>query len=510
MSLAISTEAHDRIRKREAILLALAFGFLLVNAVALALTAAGRVGVPGLSVLSVVPAWGASAWLLHRVLNRRLPDRDPFLLPSGLLLMGWGILVIWRLLPEFGARQLAWFLAVTALIFEVARMQSVTAWLRRYRLVWLLGGLFLLALTLFMGTNPSGGESRLWLGCCGQYFQPSEPLRLLLIAYLASFLADRMLPGSEEPARYGLRSVLVPLLVVWGLAVALLAAQRDLGAGSLFLALLVVVLYLAFRRWEILLVGLGLLITAGVAAASLSSVVQARVETWLNPWDDPLTSSYQSLQALFALASGGLVGAGPGLGSPGLVPAIHTDYIFVAMGEEWGLAGGLGVLALLAVITSRGLRAATLSRDNYSAILAAGLSIAIGLQAFIILGGVLRLVPLTGVTLPFVSYGGSSLLTTGIAFAVLIRISARQGDHPRFAAVIRRIHAAGIVLWAALALSLGWWMIVRGPALSGRAENPRSHVPASPSEAVPEGLGIPGELAPPGQSRVDPSSRLQV
>lgn len=475
---ATSLDDRRRIQRREQILLWLGFGFLTLNAVVLAVMRVSQDGLTGAAILMVLPAWGVSAWLLHRTLDRRLPDRDPFLLPAGLLLMGWGVLAIWRLLPEYGARQLAWFLAVVGLTYEIARMRSVTIWLRRYRLVWLTAGLALLGATLFLGTNPSGGESRLWLGCCGQYLQPSEPLRILLIAYLASFLAERMMPGSDEPGRFGLRAVLIPLTVVWGLAVALLAAQRDLGAGSLFLGLLVVLLYLCFRRWEIVAAGGLLLVAAGTLASALSPVVASRVETWLNPWGDPLTSSYQALQGLFSLAAGGVLGIGPGMGEPGLVPAVHTDYIFVGMAEEWGLAGGLGILALLAIVVARGLRAATVSRDSYSAVLGAGLAIALGLQAFIILGGVLRLVPVTGITLPFVSYGGSSLLTTGLALALLIRISALPGDRPRFRRSIRHIHTAGVVLWGALALALGWWMIVRGPALRERLENPRTHEPS--------------------------------
>jgi cell division protein FtsW len=423
--------------------------------------------------LLLLPAWAVSAWLLHRSLDRWLPDRDPLLLPSGLLLMGWGVLAVWRLLPEFGARQLAWFLAVTGIIYEVGRTRAVLFWLRRYRLAWLLLGLALLGLTLFFGTNPSGAEARLWLGCCGLYMQPSELLRLLLIAYLASYLAERLLPGSDQPARAGLWPILVPLLVVWGVAVALLAAQRDLGTGTLILSLLAVLLYLVSRRWEALVIGGALLLIAGFAATSFSSVVQARIETWLNPWDDPLASSYQTLQALLAMATGGIFGTGPGFGAPGIVPAAHTDFVFAAVVEEWGLAGGLGMLGLLAVVTSRGLRAATQARDAYGAILGAGLAIAIGLQAFIILGGVLRLMPLTGIPLPFVAYGGSSLLTTGVALALLIRISAQRSEKPRFAKSIQRIHTAGLLVWAILALAVGWWSVVRGPELRSRPENPR-------------------------------------
>jgi cell division protein FtsW (lipid II flippase) len=475
-----STDAVGSAGRREAVLLLIGFGFLTLSAGSMAwagfLHSPGATEMPG--YLLLLPGWAVSAWLLNRSLNRWLPGRDPFLLPCGMLLMGWGVLAVWRLLPEFGARQLAWFLAVTGVIYEVGRMRGTLSWLRRYRVAWLLLGLVLLGLTLFFGTNPSGGEARLWLGCCGLYMQPSELLRLLLIAYLASYFADRLMPGSDRPAQRGLWPVLMPLLVVWGIAVALLAVQRDLGTGSLILALLAVLLYLVSRRWEALAIGFGLLLLAGLAAMSLSAVVQSRVETWLNPWNDPLASSYQTLQALLAMATGGTLGTGPGFGAPGIVPAAHTDFIFAAIVEEWGLVGGVGLLGVLAVLISRGLRAATMAKDAYAAILAAGLAIAIGIQSLLILGGVLRLLPLTGIPLPFVSYGGSSLLTTGVALALLISISALRSQRPRFAASVRRIHTAGLLVWAILALSVGWWTVARGPELRARPENPRPEAPA--------------------------------
>jgi cell division protein FtsW (lipid II flippase) len=481
LSSTISSEAVGSDSRREAILLWIGFGFLTLSAGSMAWAALQRspavIELPGFLLL--LPGWAVSAWLLHRSLDRWLPGHDPLLLPCGLLLMGWGVLAVWRLLPEFGARQLAWFLAVIGIIYEVGRMRGTLFWLRRYRAAWLLLGLILLGLTLFFGTNPSGAEARLWLGCCGLYMQPSELLRLLLIAYLASYFADRLMPGDDRPARQGLWPLLVPLLVVWGLAVGLLAAQRDLGTGSLILALLAVLLYLVSRRWEALAIGLVLLLAAGLMAMSLSEVVQSRVETWLNPWNDPLASSYQTLQGLLAMATGGILGTGPGFGAPGIIPAAHTDFVFAAIVEEWGLIGGVGVLGLLAVVTSRGLRAATQARDAYAAILGAGLAIAIGIQAFLILGGVLRLLPLTGIPLPFVSYGGSSLLTTGVALALLIRISALRSEKPRFALSVRRIHTAGLLVWAALALAVGWWTVVRGPELRVRPENPRPEASAS-------------------------------
>ena len=489
MSNVTSFEAAEDGGRRERLLLALGFVFLILSASAMsraAVLSSWPSGLGGpLGFLLVLPAWAASAWVLHRALNRWLPGRDPLLLPCGMVLMGWGLLAVWRLLPEFGARQLAWFLAAVGILYEVFRMRRATPWLRRYRLAWLSLGLVLLALTLFFGTNPSGAEARLWLGCCGYYMQPSEPLRLLLIAYLASYFSDRLMPGSDRPAQGGLIPILLPLLVVWGFAVALLGVQRDLGAGSLFLALLAAMLFVVSRRWEALAIGLLLLLAAGAAATSLSEVVRARIETWLNPWSDPLTTSYQTLQGLLAMATGGLFGTGPGFGSPLLIPAVHTDFIVAAIVEEWGLAGGLGLLGLFAVLTARGLRAATLSRDAYAAIFGAGISIAIGLQAVLIIAGVVRLLPLTGIPLPFVSYGGSSLLTTALALALLIRISAHPGEKPRFARSIRRVHTANLVAWAALAFAFGWWTVVRGPELRDRPENPRSVIADSASSTPP-------------------------
>jgi hypothetical protein len=174
-----------------------------------------------------------------------------------------------------------------------------------------------------------------------------------------------------------------------------------------------------------------------------------------------------------------------------LVPAVHTDFIVAAIVEEWGLAGGLGLLGLFAVLTARGLRAATQSRDAYAAILGAGISIAIGLQAVLIIAGVVRLLPLTGIPLPFVSYGGSSLLTTALALALLIRISGHPGDKPRFARSIRRVHTASLVAWAALAFALGWWTVVRGPELRARPENPRTAAPVPQTAVSPTG-GVSG------------------
>ena len=462
--------------RREARLLGIAFAFVLLASLALLIAPAVRAGSwqafanPAWPVL--VPAvWAAAALMLHRQLSRSHPNRDPFLLPVGLLLSGWGTLLILRLSPTYGLRQLAWLAIGVVLTAAVLRLPGDLRWLRRYRYVWLAAGLGLTALTLLLGTNPAGGEQRLWLGCCGFYVQPSEPLRLLLLAYLASFLADRLAFGWAA-RRPGLVAALVPLFLVWGLSTVILLVQRDLGTGTLFLSLLAVMLYLTTDRWQVLLVALVLAACGAAAGYAMFDVVHVRVLAWLNPWADPMGSSYQVIQGLIAYASGGLFGRGPGIGAPGLVPIAVSDYVFAAVGEEWGLAGGLALIALYAVLVQRGLRAAARNADPFRALLAGGIAAALGLQAMMILGGVLRVLPITGITLPFLSYGGSSLLTSLIGLGLLLVVS--EGDTPsRFVRPAGVLQAGMLVGWVALALAVGWWTIVRAPTLTARTDNPR-------------------------------------
>lgn len=381
------------------------------------------------------------------------------------------MLLIWRLLPAYGARQLLWMGVGTAALLVILHSPKDLRWLRRYRYLWWTGGLLLTSLTLLFGTHPSGGEPRLWLGCCGVYFQPSEPLRLLLIAFLASYFSERM--DVRDPGDRSLLPVLVPVLAVWGLSIGLLVVQRDLGTGSLFVALLTVLLYLASDRWQVLLAGAAVIGLGGVLGTVLFDVVQVRFMAWLDPWADPLGGSYQIVQSLIALASGGLMGSGPGLGSPGFVPAAHTDFIFAALVEEWGFLGGVAVLGLFAILASRGLKAALGSRDPFAMLLLAGLGTAFGMQAILIIGGVIRLLPLTGVTLPFMSYGGSSLLTSYIALGFMLLLSGGETGRSPISRPLRRIHVGIVGALFALALLMGWWSIGSSADLTARADNPR-------------------------------------
>ncbi len=483
----ILIDDERRVDRREAVLLCLAFGFLLATVIGLNLAPAARQGAwvasrARLGMALVLPGWAVCASIIRWSLRRKVPWRDPYLLPVGMLLTGWGILLIWRLYPAFGARQLVWMAVGTLALVGIVHSPNDLRWLRRYRYLWWTGGLLLTSLTLVFGTHPSGGEPRLWLGCCGIYFQPSEPLRLLLIAFLASYFSERMKAG--DPSDGSILPLLAPVLAVWGLSIGLLVAQRDLGTGSLFVALLAVLLYLTSGRWQVLLAGAGVIGLGGALGSMLFSVVRIRFQAWLNPWLDPLGGSYQTVQSLIALASGGVTGSGPGLGSPGFVPAAHTDFIFAALVEEWGLAGGLAALGLIAVLVSRGLKAAMGHRDVFAKLLAAGLATAFGLQSVLIIGGVIRLFPLTGVTLPFVSYGGSSLLTSFIALGFLLRLSDERGGWSPMRPPLRAIQLGLGTMLACLALMVGWWSVAQRDSLISRADNPR---PATASLYVRRG-----------------------
>jgi cell division protein FtsW (lipid II flippase) len=475
-----SPETTHHINRREAWLLGLAFVFLLASGLALLLAPlvrAGGGGPPALrwAPLICLPVWIGVAWGARHELKRACPHRDPLLLPVAMLLAGWGLILIWRLSPGFGLRQTGWLVVAGALLVLIIRAPADLRWLRRYRYLWLAAGLLLLSLTLVFGSNPSGGEPKLWLGCCGLYMQPSEPLRLLLIAFLASYLADRAEAARTASPRR-LIALLSPLLLVWGLSVALLLVQRDLGTGTLFLVMLAVLLYLATGRPALLLIaGAAALVGAGMGYAA-SATVRLRFNAWLNPWADPSGGAYQLVQSLMAIAAGGLLGRGPGLGSPGFVPVAHTDFALAAIGEEWGLVGTLAIVCLFALLATRGLRTAAGSRNLFDLLLAAGLAAAFGLQSLLIMGGVSRMLPLTGVTLPFVSYGGSSLVTSFLGLGFLLVISGNQHDPGSFGPPLRTVQAGLLGGSLVLAVILCWWAVLRAPVLDSRTDNPRRWV----------------------------------
>ena len=413
---------------RERLLLALGGAFVLVNHVAL-LLARDR---PAFYLWPVM-VWALCAAGGHILLNRRLPARDPLLFPLAMLLTGWGLNLIARLVPSYTVRQTSWLVVGMAALLALTALPRDLRWLRRYRYTWLIGGLALLFLTILIGQNPADTGPRLWLwlGFGRVYYQPSELLKILLVVFLASYFAEHGRYMRQDTVRLGPWQVpspafLGPVLLMWGLCVIVLVWQRDLGTATLFFAVFMAMLYLASGQALLLAGGAVLLVLASAAAYHLFAVVALRIDIWWNPWPTANTGGYQIVQSLIAVASGGVLGQGIGQGYPGIIPVVHSDFAFAAIAEEWGLIGTLGVVGTLAALVVRGMRVAARARQPFNMLLAAGLSALIAVQSLLIMGGVLRLVPLTGVTLPFVSYGGSSLLTNFAAVGLLLVLS--EGD----------------------------------------------------------------------------------
>lgn len=470
---------------------------MLVLAGLFVLVGAATLASAGLAHWSLVHWSLAGVWVVcfgaaHLVLCRYAPDRDPLLLPLAGLLTGWGLLLIARLADvSFLLRQSTWLAISIAVFLLIAARPPGLRWLRRYRYTWLLGGLALLATTLVFGTNPSGFGPRLWLGGrvpgLGRvYFQPSEILKLLMVAYLASYLAEKRALVVDGPRvgriRFPSLPFLAPLLVMWGLAMILLAWQQDLGAALLFFLTFLVMLYQASGSWGYVLAGFVLFLFAAIGAYALLDTVELRVDIWLNPWADPDGRAFQIVQSLIAIASGGLLGQGLGQGSPTFIPAIHTDFPYTAIAEEFGLVGTVGLIAAFAVLTLGSIRIALNARTSFRRLLAAGLAALLGLQAWIIMAGNAKLIPLTGITLPFVSYGGSSLLSSFIVLALLMTVSrdersdlvSAEARRPSvMTGPIRRLSLVLLVAFAVLAVFSGYWALVRQDALQTRDDNPR-------------------------------------
>jgi len=423
--------------------------------------------------------WGILITIAHRITAKHLPERDPYLLPAAALLSGWGMLTVWRLDEAFGLRQTIWLGISFGALFSGIIYIKKLSFLRRYKYVFLSGGILVTALTLLLGTNPLGFGPKLWLGCCGVFFQPSEPLKLLLVIYLSAYFADR------TNLRLFSFPLLVPTLLVTGIALLLLLVQRDLGTASIFVLVFTIIIFLTTGKRRILLSAVLILFLSLVLGIIFIDLINVRVIAWINPWNDPSGNSYQIVQSLLAVANGGIIGRGLGIGSPLLVPVAISDFIYSAIAEETGLIGTVSLLATIWLILARGIIISLHATDRFRRYLSAGIVTYFGVQSLLIIGGNIRLLPLTGVTLPFVSYGGSSLLTSFIGLFLLLAISDVEDnepaliDNPAPYSLLSGLFALGL---AACALTTSWWAISRSPDLLERTDNPRRaisdrHVP---------------------------------
>lgn len=365
----------------------------------------------------------------HIAIRIWAPGADPAILPIVFVLSGIGITFVTRLAPESALSQ------VVILFFSVAVMVATLIVVRnledlaQYKYTLGLIGVILLVIPMFVGTEKGG--SKLWLDIGGFSFQPAELAKVLIALFLAAYLAENRQLLSVTSRRFGpftlprLR-MLIPLFIMWGLSLLVVIFERDLGCAVLFFTLLVIMLYVATGRISYVIISLLLLAVGAVFCYACFSHVRTRVQIWLDPFEDPSGSGLQIVQSIYSLADGGLVGSGIGKGLPKLIPVVESDFIFSAIGEEMGFLGGSAILLLFMLLAVRGFATAARAKSNMAAFTAAGLTASLSFQAFLIVGGVTRFLPLTGVTLPFMSQGGSSLLASFIIVALLLRAGDEQ------------------------------------------------------------------------------------
>jgi len=370
----------------------------------------------------------------HLLLRLAAPQADPYLLPVTALLAAMGIMMIYRIDPDLAAAQTTWLLVALGLF------AAIIIFLRDYRklddYIYLCGilGVLLLVITVVAGQEVNG--ARLWLKFGGMSIQPGEFSKVLITIFLAGYLnSKRELLATTSWHFLGIPlpplKHLGPLLVMWGMSFGILLLMNDLGPSLLLFGIFLAMVYAATNRIAYPAIGLALISVAAVAAYQIKAIVRLRYDIWINPWADTNDKGYQIVQSLFAIGDGGLFGTGLGKGyllfgnGEPIIPALHTDFIFSAIAEELGLAGATAVLILFMILCYRIFKIAVDSDDGFSKLLATGLGAGFALQTFFIIGGVLKLIPLTGITLPFVSYGGSSMVANFGALALLLLISNR-------------------------------------------------------------------------------------
>ena len=422
-------------RGRELTLLILA---LLLGSGALALVALARdadkveAAVPYMALLSIFYV-GA-----HIVMRRTASQADPLILPVAAILNALGLAAVYRLSPsEYGPAQITW--TIVGIAFFVGTLLLVRDFevLSRYKYILGFAGVALLLLPLAPGIGATINGARLWVSLGPVSFQPGELAKVCLVIFFAAYLAERKellaiasrrLLGMHFPdlKHFG------PLLVMWGLSLAVMFFEKDLGSSLLFFSIFLVMLYVATARFIYVVIGLLMFAVGAYIGYQIFTHVQQRVQIWLDVFNPRFIADegYQLAQSLFALSTGGLFGTGLGQGRPDLIPAAHTDFIFAVIGEELGMMGTAGILLCFMLMVARGLRIAMQSRGDFGQLLALGLITIFGIQTIIILAGVTRLLPLTGITLPFMSYGGSSLISNFILIALLIRVSHQTTSAP--------------------------------------------------------------------------------
>jgi cell division protein FtsW (lipid II flippase) len=412
-------------------------GFVVTHVAQTGQAGTGPMGLATVYLLLMLGAHGLLVAAGHR--------GDPLLLPLVGTIGGIGLILLNRLAPDlektaaFGLdftvaeTQLLWFAVGVAAMLGVALGFRNDGLLRHYKYTWAIAGVLLLMVTFLFGREVNGARLWIYLGPIG--FQPGEFLKIVLVVFIAAYLAEKRTLLRDASARIGPIRIpplpyLLPMLAMFVIVMLVVIFGKDLGTALLFFGIFLTMLFVATGRRSYVLIGLLLFLAGSFVAYRLFDHVARRVDAWIDPFADPSGVGYQTVQSLYAFGRGGLFGEGLGQGllptAGGRFFGVETDFIFAVAAEELGLIGAFALLALAVALIFRGLRVAMLARDDFSAMLAVGLTTSLGLQTLIIVAGVLKLIPLTGITFPFVSYGGSSLLASFLVVGLLLSISHRS------------------------------------------------------------------------------------
>ncbi|PYY36500.1 MULTISPECIES: FtsW/RodA/SpoVE family cell cycle protein [unclassified Curtobacterium] len=438
-AITIKLREPARARNLELVLLVIACGICAGAMVLVQLGTKGRVF--DTSVLWTAASILGLALVMHVILRIVAKNADPFILPVALVLNGIGIAEIYRIdihngvegWAAIGVKQIAWTLL--AMVFAIATILLVRnhRFLQRYRYIFMLLTIVLLLLPMLPGIGTNIGGARVWIRIGPFSFQPGELAKITMALFFAGYLVTardslsivgRKFLGMTFPRARDLG----PILIIWGVAMSVLVFQRDLGTALLYFGLFLVMIYVATARLSWVVIGLVLFVGGALVAASVLVYVQGRFEQWLDPFDQQIflrqtQGSYQLVQGLFGFANGGITGTGLGQGRPYITPVANADYIIASIGEELGLIGVFAVLGLFVVLVSRGIRVGFMAQDDFGKLLGIGFGFTIALQVFVVVGGITRIIPVTGLTTPFMAAGGSSLVANWIIAAMLLRLT---------------------------------------------------------------------------------------
>ncbi|NYD67798.1 FtsW/RodA/SpoVE family cell cycle protein [Agromyces atrinae] len=421
-----------------------------INASAIVLVQLGAIGTIDTQLVLLGAGLSALVLALHIAMRFVARDADPFILPIATVLNGLGIAMIYRIdiandesgWESAAVRQIAW--SAIAIVCAIVVMVVIRNHRTLFRYTYLSGlvAIILLLLPLLPGIGREVSGARVWIGL-GDFatFQPGEIAKIALAVFFAGYLVRNrdslsMVGTTFLGMRFPRMRDLGPLIVVWLLSMSVIVFQRDLGTALLYFGLFLVMLYVATGRISWVLLGLTLFVGGALIASQTLDYVGNRFRNWLDPFsqsqfDQDPGGSFQLVQGLFGLANGGLIGTGLGRGRPDITPVAQSDYIIASLGEELGLAGIFAILALYILFVARGFRIGFAGQDDFGKLLGVGLAFVVALQVFIVVGGVTRVIPLTGLTTPFLAAGGSSLVANWIIVALLLRLSDTVRNHPR-------------------------------------------------------------------------------